>query len=248
MTDWLSGYRGSESSIASQLRAGATANTSCCAPACSRSRRGSCLDRRLYAALSDRSRTAFLRWPPCSAAAMRRRVVALILSVPLARLRGVFQAIATVAFVSDRLSLALYADRSDRRRAMASTVSRGWSARVLLAAHRRGRLRPVVLGRARVGHAFDAIRQDETVAVIVSASPWSPSGAGVCALSGAIAGVTGALMACHIPQRRAGGIRFRYARGGARLRRIRRPALGGGAARRCHALDAAARDRTSVRR
>jgi branched-chain amino acid transport system permease protein len=52
------------------------------------------------------------------------------------------------------------------------------------------------LGRSRIGYAFDAIRQDETVAVTLGFSATAHH-ALAFALSGAIAGLTGGLMAYH---------------------------------------------------
>ena len=52
------------------------------------------------------------------------------------------------------------------------------------------------LGRGRVGAAFDTIRQDETVAVSLGISVRYYQTLAF-ALSGVIAGMTGALMACH---------------------------------------------------
>ena len=78
------------------------------------------------------------------------------------------------------------------------------------------------LGRGRVGAAFDAIRQDETVAVSLGISVACYQ-ALAFALSGVIAGVTGALMACHNHSVGRRGIRLRHADHRARLCRARRP-------------------------
>jgi branched-chain amino acid transport system permease protein len=123
-------------------------------------------------------------------------IAALILSLPLARLRGVFQAIATVAMVQIILSITLYADDITGGANGLNGLPRlvGTPALVLFIAVCIYVL--YSLGRGRVGSAFDAIRQDETVAVSLGIAV-ARYQALAFALSGAIAGATGALMACH---------------------------------------------------
>jgi branched-chain amino acid transport system permease protein len=123
-------------------------------------------------------------------------VMGLLLSLPLARLRGVFQAIATVALVQIVLSLALYAtDLTGGANGLNGIPKLVGTPGLLLV------IAAIVyvlgsLGRSRIGHAFDAIRQDETVAVTLGISAVSHQ-ALAFALSGAIAGLTGGLMAYH---------------------------------------------------
>jgi branched-chain amino acid transport system permease protein len=128
--------------------------------------------------------------------ALAGMVAALLLSLPLARLRGVFQAIATVAMVQIMLSLTLYTDNITGGANGLNGIPRlvGTPALVLFI----GLCVYVLasLGRGRVGAAFDAIRQDETVAVSLGIAV-ARYQALAFALSGAIAGATGALMACH---------------------------------------------------
>jgi branched-chain amino acid transport system permease protein len=123
-------------------------------------------------------------------------LAAAILSVPLARLRGVFQAIATLAFVQIVLSVALWATPltggATGLNGIPKTVGTGHLV-VMLAA--------VIyvlaaLGRSGLGRAFDAIRQDETVAVSLGVSV-ARAHALAFALSGGIAGLTGGLIAYH---------------------------------------------------
>jgi branched-chain amino acid transport system permease protein len=129
-------------------------------------------------------------------AALAGTVVALLLSIPLARLRGVFQAIATVAFAQIELSLVLYATDltggANGLNAIPHLIDTPalivWIALVVYLL--------VNLSRSRVGFAFDAIQQDETVAVTLGISAVRYQ-ALAFALSGAIAGVSGALMAYH---------------------------------------------------
>ena len=128
--------------------------------------------------------------------ALTGMIAALILSVPLARLRGVFQAIATVAMVQIILSIALYADDVTGGANGLNGIPRlvGTPALLLFIAVCIYTLWS--LGRGRVGAAFDTIRQDETVAVSlgISVQYYQTLAFG---LSGVIAGMTGALMACH---------------------------------------------------
>ena len=134
--------------------------------------------------------------PAVLAGALTGMVAALILSLPLARLRGVFQAIATVAMVQIILSVALYADDLTGGANGLNGIPRlvGTPALALFIGICIYGLWS--LGRGRVGAAFDAIRQDETVAVSLGINV-ARYQALAFALSGAIAGATGALMACH---------------------------------------------------
>ena len=130
------------------------------------------------------------------AAAVIGIVAAVILSVPLARLRGVFQAIATLAFVQIVMSLALYADSitggATGLNGIAKTVDT-WHllAVLLLVVFVMSRL-----GRSPTGRAFDTIRQDETVAVSLGIDVVSHHRFAFV-LSGCIAGLAGGLMAGH---------------------------------------------------
>ncbi len=123
-------------------------------------------------------------------------VAALLLSLPLARLRGVFQAIATVAMVQIMLSLNLYADNITGGANGLNGIPRLVGTPALLLFIGLCVYVLASLGRGRVGAAFDAIRQDETVAVSLGITVVRYQ-ALAFALSGAIAGATGALMACH---------------------------------------------------
>jgi branched-chain amino acid transport system permease protein len=131
-----------------------------------------------------------------AAAAAMGTVIAVILSVPLARLRGVFQAIATVAFSQIVLSLALYATEltgganglNGIPRLIDTLALVLWMAALVYVL--------ICLSRSRIGYAFDAIRRDETVAVTLGISAVAHQTLAF-ALSGAIAGASGALMAYH---------------------------------------------------
>lgn len=123
-------------------------------------------------------------------------VAAMVLSIPLARLHGVYQAIATVAFIQIVLSLNIYSESltggAMGLNGIPKTVGTGtlfvvvaiviyliWS-----------------LERSRIGRASNAIRQDEAVAASLGVSiTWHQTFA--FALSGALAGLFGGLEAYH---------------------------------------------------
>ncbi|WP_213958015.1 MULTISPECIES: branched-chain amino acid ABC transporter permease [unclassified Variovorax] len=121
---------------------------------------------------------------------------ALVLAIPLSRLRGVFQAIATVAAVQINLSLVLYyADWTGGPLGL-NGIPRSVGLAELLVFLAIVLLLLIRMGRSHAGAAFDAIRQDETVAVSlgIRVAHYHFLAFG---LSGAIAGATGALMACY---------------------------------------------------
>ncbi len=130
------------------------------------------------------------------AAGLLGGIVSMILAAPLARLRGVFQAIATLAFVQIVMSLALYSDSLTGGATGLNAIPKvveTWHLLVVLIG--------VVfvlsrLGKSPTGRAFDTIRQDETVAVSLGIDV-VPHHRLAFILSGCIAGVAGGLMAGH---------------------------------------------------
>lgn len=120
-----------------------------------------------------------------------------LLSVPLARLRGVFQAIATLAFVQIVVSLTLYAEELTGGPQGFNNIPKlvqTWHLVVVVAIviylmHR--------MGRSAIGRAFDAIRQDETVAATLGVSI---RGYHMLAfvVSGALAGLFGGMQALYV--------------------------------------------------
>ncbi len=117
-----------------------------------------------------------------------------VLSVPLARLRGVFQAIATLAFVQIVLSVSLFVEPLTGGALGLNGIPQAvqvWHLIVFLLVmlyvlH--------AMGGSSIGRAFDAARQDETVAVALGISVVRYH-ALAFTLSGAIAGLTGGLYA-----------------------------------------------------
>ncbi|MBM3521659.1 MAG: branched-chain amino acid ABC transporter permease [Alphaproteobacteria bacterium] len=122
--------------------------------------------------------------------------VSLVLALPLARLRGVYQAIASLAFVQIVLSLNLFAqDLTGGAMGLTGIPKLVHTTELAIAL-------VVVLyvmfaiDATRAGRAFDAIRQDEAVAASLGISVTGYQMLAF-AVSGAIAGLFGALEAFH---------------------------------------------------
>ncbi|MBM3346065.1 MAG: branched-chain amino acid ABC transporter permease [Betaproteobacteria bacterium] len=141
--------------------------------------------------------TTKLGWPyPLSllAGTLMGTLGGFLLAVPLARLRGVFQAIATLAFVQVVVAIGLYADSL-------TGGAVGLNAIPTLVGTKETLLALVVVvylmsavNATRLGRAFEAIRQDEAVASSLGVSVTFHQ-ALAFALSGAIAGLFGGLEA-----------------------------------------------------
>lgn len=117
-----------------------------------------------------------------------------LLSLPLARLRGVFQAIATLAFVQIVLSVLLFVEPLT-----GGALGLNGIPHAVQVWHLLGFLLVLIyvlhaLGGSSIGRAFDAARQDETVAVSLGISVLRYH-ALAFTLSGAIAGLAGGLYA-----------------------------------------------------
>lgn len=123
--------------------------------------------------------------------------VSLLLAWPLARLRGVYQAIATLAFVQVVLSLNIYAEGITGGAMGLSGIPKAVGTWTLLISAAIAVYLVASLNSSRIGRAFDAIRQDEAVAVSlgVAISRYQLLAFG---LSGALAGYFGALEAFHV--------------------------------------------------
>lgn len=123
-------------------------------------------------------------------------VTALVLSWPLARLRGVYQAIATLAFVQIVLSLNIYAEGVTGGAMGLMNIPKVIGTFELLIAACAVTYLVWALNTTRLGRTFDAIRENEAVAVSLGVSVVRYQ-ALAFALSGAIAGLFGALEAFH---------------------------------------------------
>ena len=116
----------------------------------------------------------------------------LLLSVPLARLRGVYQAIASLAFVEIVVALILFFEELTggplgfHNRPRSATT---WTLFLVMLATM---ALLILLGKGGIGRAFDAIRQDPPVAASLGVNPTKYHVLSF-ALSGAIAGLFGGL-------------------------------------------------------
>jgi branched-chain amino acid transport system permease protein len=119
-----------------------------------------------------------------------------LLSLPLAHLRGVYQAIATLALVEVVVSLALYAEPltggAVGLNSLPKVVGTG---ELLLAVLAVGYLMHA-LGGSGLGRSFDALRQDEMVAASLGVSS-KRQHARAFVLSGAIGGLFGGLQSLY---------------------------------------------------
>lgn len=130
------------------------------------------------------------------AAAVAGGLVALLLSIPLARLRGVYQAIATVAFIQIVLSLNIYAAGLTGGAQGLNGIPKTVGTVTLLVAALATIWLMTAITRSRLGRAFDAIRQNEAVAASLGVSIVRHQ-ALAFVISGALAGAYGALEAFH---------------------------------------------------
>lgn len=119
-----------------------------------------------------------------------------LLSIPLARLRGVFQAIATLAFVEIVVAIAFATEHLTGGAAGISGIPKvvqTWHLVVIV-----GAVCIVMMATARsgVGRAFDVLREDETVATSlgISAERYHTL---AFVISGAVGGLFGALTAFY---------------------------------------------------
>lgn len=123
-------------------------------------------------------------------------VVGLLIAVPLSRLRGVYQAIATIAMVQVVVSLNMYAESITGGVLGLSNIPKGFDTPGFLLA-----LGAVIyfvhrLNHSGTGRAFDAIRHEETVAVSLGISV-ARHQAIAFGLSGLVAGLAGSLIAFY---------------------------------------------------
>jgi branched-chain amino acid transport system permease protein len=120
----------------------------------------------------------------------------LLLALPLSRLRGVYQAIATLAFVQVVLSVNIFAEKWTGGAMGLSGIPKIVGFWTLLVAAIAVVYLMTAISATRIGRAFDAIRHDEAVAVSLGVSVRAHQTLAF-ALSGAIAGLFGTLEAFH---------------------------------------------------
>ena len=118
----------------------------------------------------------------------------LFLSLPLARLRGAFQSIATIGFVQIMVSLTLYAQPLTGGPLGLNAIPKVATTSVLVPIVIALAALLAVINRSGIGRAFDAIRQDYTVAMSLGISV-SRYFRYAFALSGAIGALGGCLLA-----------------------------------------------------
>lgn len=117
-------------------------------------------------------------------------------SIPLARLRGVYQAIATLALVEVTVAVALYAEPITGGPVGFNGIPKLVGSWELLLAVLAVSYVLYAMGRSRIGRGFDALRQDEFVAASLGVSSRAQHTLAFVA-SGLIAGLFGALQSMY---------------------------------------------------
>jgi branched-chain amino acid transport system permease protein len=130
----------------------------------------------------------------CGGAILCGVAAGLFLSLPLARLRGAFQAIATIGFVQIMVSLSLFAAPITGGALGLNAIPKVASSGLLVAIVAVLMLLLAIINRGGIGRAFDAIRQDYTVAASLGISI-NKYFRYAFALSGAIGALGGCLLA-----------------------------------------------------
>lgn len=147
-----------------------------------------------YAAAIATTRHGAPWWEGVAIAVVLSMLVSVVLAIPLGRLRGVFQAIATIAFMQIVISLTLYAEPwtggAMGLDGIPKLVSTGLLAPMVVAVA----YLYSAIGRSGIGRAFDLAREDETVAVSLGINVVGYHMLAF-AMSGAVAGLSGALLA-----------------------------------------------------
>jgi len=131
-----------------------------------------------------------------AAAAALGSAVSVLLALPLARLRGVYQAIATLAFVQIVLSLDLWAEGITGGPMGYNNIPKLVGPLSLLVAVVGVMVVLTTIARNRIGRAFDAIREDEAMAASLGISITRHQSLAFL-VSGLIAGGFGGLQALH---------------------------------------------------
>jgi branched-chain amino acid transport system permease protein len=125
--------------------------------------------------------------------------VGFLLSLPLARLRGAFQAIATLAFVQIVLSLLLYGEDFTGGALGVTGIPRVLNTWMLLAVVAVVMYVMWSIGRTGLGRVFDALRQEESVASSLGVNIGRYHALAFI-LSGAIGGLFGGLQSLYVFQ------------------------------------------------
>lgn len=128
------------------------------------------------------------------AASLAGLVVSSILAIPLSRLRGVFQAIATIAFMQIVISLTLYAEEWTGGAMGLNGIPKLVTTGTLVVATLLVAYLYHAVGSSGIGRAFQLAREDETVAVALGVNV-ARYHALAFALSGAVVGLGGGLLA-----------------------------------------------------
>lgn len=123
-------------------------------------------------------------------------VVGLLIAIPLSRLRGVYQAIATIAMVQVVVSLTMYSESLTNGVLGLSNIPKGYDTPGFLLFLAAVMFALANLKRSGTGRAFDAIRHEETVAVALGISV-TRQHAIAFGLSGLLAGLAGSLVAFY---------------------------------------------------
>lgn len=138
-------------------------------------------------------------WTPAlavAAALITGTLAGLILSFPLARLRGVYQAIATLAFVEVIVAIMFYADGLTNGAAGIHNIPKVMTTPWLLIAVAVVIYFVWTIGRSKIGRAFGVLRQDEMVGMTLGVSVTRYHSVAFV-LSGAIGGVFGGMLVLY---------------------------------------------------
>ncbi len=131
------------------------------------------------------------------------------LSLPLARLRGIYQAIATLAFVQVVIAVMLFATSITGGGLGINSIPKSVGTGTLLAAAVITGYIMYAMQRSGVGRAFDAIQQEETVAAVLGVSIRRYHSLAFT-ISGAIAGLFGGLQSLNTYTLTPGSFSFTF--------------------------------------
>ncbi|MCB2066916.1 MAG: branched-chain amino acid ABC transporter permease [Erythrobacter sp.] len=138
-------------------------------------------------------------WATVILGAVLAGAVGFVLSLPLARLRGAFQAIATLAFVQIVLSLLLYGEGLTGGALGIMNIPRLANTGIILIAVLAVMYVMWSIGRTGLGRVFEALRQEESVASSLGVNIGTYHTLAFV-LSGAIGGLFGGLQSLYVFQ------------------------------------------------